>query len=193
MAISMTGQHVIETDRLVLRHWRDGDLDEFARMSLDTRVMEFFPTIQDRQTCVETIAWITDCIDQNGFGFLVAEIKGGAPFIGFVGLSVPSFTTSFTPCVEVGWRLATEYWGKGYASEAARASLQYGFDHVGLEEIVSFCVAKNYRSRAVMERVGMKRDEANDFDHPSLEENSPLRQHVLYRINKDKFKCNRDP
>lgn len=183
----MPDEVVIETERLILRHWRDDDLDAFARMGMDSRVMEFFPSVQDRQTCQDTMDWIVGSQKQYGFCFWAAEVKGGAPFIGFVGLILPSFDAAFTPCVEVGWRLAHEHWGKGYATEGARAALQFGFQSAGLDEIVSFCVVGNVRSRAVMERIGMTRDEAADFDHPSLDPASPLCRHVLYRINKSQM------
>jgi RimJ/RimL family protein N-acetyltransferase len=119
---------------------------------------------------------------EHGFGFWAVEIARTATFIGFVGLAVPKFTAHFTPCVEVGWRLAYDYWGKGYAAEAARVAVADGFDRLGMTEIVSFTVPHNRRSRAVMERIGMKHDPADDFDHPSLAEGNPLRRHVLYRL-----------
>jgi RimJ/RimL family protein N-acetyltransferase len=108
-------------------------------------------------------------------------VPGVADFIGFVGLSVPTFEAHFTPCVEIGWRLAQEHWGQGYATEAARAAIDFGFQKFELSEIVSFTVPDNLRSRAVMERIGMTRSPADDFDHPALPENHPLRRHVLYR------------
>lgn len=115
-------------------------------------------------------------------GFWAVEVPGVAPFVGFVGLAVPKFTAHFTPCVEVGWRLAYDHWGKGYAAEAARVAVADGFDRLGLTEIVSFTVPHNQRSRAVMERIGMKHDPDHDFDHPNLDEDNPLRRHVLYRL-----------
>ena len=117
----------------------------------------------------------------DGFGLWAVEVAGGPPFIGFVGLAVPRFEAHFTPAVEVGWRLAREHWGRGYATEAARAALDYGFGTVGLEEVVSLTVPANTRSIAVMERLGMTRDPADDFDHPRLPEGHRLRRHVLYR------------
>jgi ribosomal-protein-alanine N-acetyltransferase len=108
----------------------------------------------------------------------------GAGFIGFAGLNPPPFEAHFTPCVEVGWRLARHAWGKGYATEAARASLDWGFGKLGLEQIVSFTVPANARSRAVMERLGMIRDPDGDFDHPEMAVDSPLRRHVLYRLRR---------
>ena len=125
-------------------------------------------------------------MEEEGFGLWAVEVVDGAPFIGFIGLSVPRFETHFTPCVEVGWRLSRENWGYGYATEGALASLAFGFDTLGLDEIVSFTAPGNVRSRAVMERIGMTRDPQDDFDHPSLPEGHPLRRHVLYRIARSK-------
>ena len=118
----------------------------------------------------------------TGFGLWALEIPGVAPFAGFVGLSVPGFTAPFTPCVEIGWRLAAAHWGRGYATEAARAVLAHAWDVVGLDEVVSFTTAGNDRSRAVMTRIGMRYDPADDFDHPRLPPGHPLRRHVLYRV-----------
>jgi RimJ/RimL family protein N-acetyltransferase len=110
------------------------------------------------------------------------EVRGGAAFAGFVGLSVPRFEAHFAPCVEIGWRLAAQHWGHGYATEGARAALAFGFGTLGLEEIVAFTAPRNVRSRRVMEKIGMTYDPADDFDHPLLPEGHPLRRHVLYRI-----------
>ena len=118
-------------------------------------------------------------LDSQGWGLWAVEVVGGEPFIGFTGLAVPSFEAHFTPCTEVGWRLAHSAWGKGYATEAARAALAFGFDALGLAEIVSFTAVSNKRSAAVMERLGMRRD--GEFDHPGMAQGSLLRRHVLYR------------
>lgn len=119
---------------------------------------------------------------EHGFGLWAVEIPGVATFAGFVGLSVPRFEAHFTPCVEIGWRLAAPYWGRGYATEGARAALEFGFDHLHLDQIVSFTVPDNVRSRRVMEKIGMTHDPADDFDHPNLPEGHRLRRHVLYGI-----------
>ncbi len=120
--------------------------------------------------------------ERHGFGLWAVEVLGVAEFVGYVGLSTPGYETAFTPCVEIGWRLASAHWGKGYATEAARAALAYGFETLGLREIVSFTVPANIRSRAVMERLGMQRDPTEDFDHPLLSEGHPLRRHILFRL-----------
>ena len=119
---------------------------------------------------------------RDGFTMFAAELRETGEFIGFIGLSVPCFEAHFTPCVEVGWRLAAAYWGRGLATEGARAALRFGFDELGLREIVSFTVPANVRSRRVMEKLGMTHDPADDFDHPSLPQGHPLRRHVLYRL-----------
>jgi RimJ/RimL family protein N-acetyltransferase len=124
----------------------------------------------------------------HGHGFWMVEAVGVADFIGIAGLLVPGFEAHFTPGVEIGWRFAHACWGNGYATEAARALLEFGFDHVGLEEIVSFTVPANRRSRRVMERIGMTHDPADDFDHPNLPDGDPLRRHVLYRLGRDAWR-----
>jgi RimJ/RimL family protein N-acetyltransferase len=177
----MKSSPTIDTPRLILRDWRPEDLPAFAAMNADPRVMEFFPKPLDRAESDARVAKIGDHFARHGFGLWAVEVRDVAGFIGFVGLSVPQFEAHFTPCVEVGWRLAFEHWGLGYATEAARAALDFGFQCLALEEIVSFTVPANRRSRAVMERIGMTRNPADDFDHPTLPEGHPLRRHVLYR------------
>jgi len=172
----------IRTDRLLLRRWRDDDLVPFAELNSDPEVMAYMPARLDRRESDAFAARIREQLDQRGFGLWAVEVPEAASFIGYVGLSNPRFTAAFTPCVEVGWRLARAHWGRGYATEAARAALAFGFGHVGLEEIVSFTVPANWRSIAVMERLGMRHDPADDFDHPSLPAGHPLQRHVLYRL-----------
>ncbi|HEY2585219.1 MAG TPA: GNAT family N-acetyltransferase [Tepidisphaeraceae bacterium] len=171
----------LSTPRLLLRPWRDEDLAAFAAMNADPRVMEFLPKILSPAESDALAQRIKEHFERRGFGLWAVEIVGAIPFAGFVGLSVPAFEAHFTPCVEVGWRLAFECWGRGYATEAARGALDFGYGHVGLKEIVSFTVPANLRSRRVMERIGMTCSPADDFDHPRLPEGHPLRRHVLYR------------
>lgn len=180
----MVGLPVLQTDRLILRAWRSDDRAPFAALNADSRVMEFLPACLSRSESDAMADRIDAHFAAHGCGFWAVEAPGSAPFIGFVGLAVPKFTAHFTPCVEIGWRLAYDYWGKGYAAEAARAAARDGFERLGLCEIVSFTVPHNVRSRAVMERIGMSRDPADDFDHPSLTDDSPLRRHVLYRLGR---------
>ena len=178
----------IQTPHLLLRRWRDSDLPAFAALNGDPRVMEFMPKLLSREESDAMAARIRMLMTIQGFGFWAVEVPGIADFIGFVGLHRPSFEASFTPCVEIGWRLARAHWGKGYATEAARAALAHGFMALGLDEIVSFTVPTNRRSRAVMERLGMTRNPGEDFDHPALAAGDPLRRHVLYRLSRKNWR-----
>jgi RimJ/RimL family protein N-acetyltransferase len=184
---SMENIPEIRTPRVLLRGWRGEDLDPFAAMSADPEVMRHFPATLSRAETAALIDRVQDHFARHGFGLWAAELPGEAPFAGFVGLAVPRFEAAFTPCVEVGWRLARPYWGRGYATEAARAALHHGFTVLGLEQIYSFTVPGNFRSRAVMERLGLRHYPDEDFDHPMLIEGHPLRRHVLYRIRREEF------
>lgn len=176
----------LETARLLLRHWRESDREPFAAMNADPAVMEFFPALQSRAASDASVdAWQTE-LEERGWSNWAVELRSTRQFIGFVGLSVPRRVLPFSPCVEVGWRLARAHWGRGYATEAARAVLRFGFERLALPEIVSFTAVPNVRSRAVMERIGM-RDTHQDFEHPAVPEGSPLRAHCLYRINRDEW------
>ena len=182
----------LRTDRLYLRRWRATDRQPFAALNADPRVMEHFPAPLSREESDALAARIESHFEQHGFGLWAVEIADIAPFAGFIGLSIPRFEAHFTPCVEIGWRLAAEYWGSGYATEGARAVLAFGFEQLRLAEIVSFTVPGNLRSRRVMERLGMTRNPADDFDHPALPEGHPLRRHVLYRLGRPEYQsCDR--
>lgn len=173
----------LETDRLRLRAWRVGDRAAFVALNADPLVMEYFPapiSAEDTYAMVERIA---RGFDDHRFGLWAVERKDSRTFIGFVGLAVPSYPAPFMPTVEAGWRLAREHWGQGLATEAARAALGYGFGDCDLPEIVSFTSLHNVRSIAVMERLGMTRDPAEDFDHPRVPAGHRLRRHVLYRMS----------
>ncbi|MDN5852839.1 MAG: GNAT family N-acetyltransferase [Actinomycetia bacterium] len=169
------------TDRLVLRQWRTGDRELFAEMNASPVVMEHFPARMTREGSDSFVDRISARIDREGWGLWALEVAETGEFIGFTGLSVPSFEAHFTPAVEVGWRLSPHAWGFGYASEAARCALAYGFETLGLHEIVSFTTTTNVRSQAVMQRIGMTYDPADDFDHPNVAASSPFNRHVLYR------------
>ncbi|GII31467.1 GNAT family N-acetyltransferase [Planotetraspora mira] len=173
---------MLETERLSLRRWRESDREPFAALNADPEVMEHFPALLSRDESDALVGRIEEGFEERGFGLWAVEAEGA--FIGFTGLTVPRFTAGFTPCVEIGWRLARRAWGYGYATEAATAALGDAFGRLGLEEVVSFTAVQNLRSQAVMRRIGMSRDLAGDFDHPVLPEGSPLRRHVLYRIRR---------
>ena len=178
----MSASGNLRTERLLLRRWRSGDRAPFAAMNSDPEVMEHFPA---RLTRAESDAFV-DRIEagfaEHGFGLWAVEVQATGEFIGFTGLSVPSFDAHFTPAVEIGWRLARPAWGHGYASEAARRALAEGFTTFGLAEVVSFTSVTNVRSQAVMGRIGMTHDPADDFGHPRIAPDHPLHRHVLWRI-----------
>jgi ribosomal-protein-alanine N-acetyltransferase len=176
----------IRTARLLLRSIEDRDAAPFAAINADPRVMEFMPSVLSRAESDALVARIRQHAEQKKYGLFAVELVGGE-LIGFAGLSTVTFEAHFAPCVEVGWRFAAEHWGHGYASEAARAALAFGFESMGLGKIVSFTVPQNQRSRRVMEKIGMHHDPRDDFDHPRLPEGHVLRRHVLYRIDRDEF------
>ena len=180
--IALDSPNQLRTERLLLRRWQDSDREPFAALNADPRVMEFLPALLSRQESDAMIDRLEAHFERHGFGLWAVETDDGS-CAGFVGLSVPRFDASFTPCVEIGWRLGPEHWGKGYATEGARAALAFGFDTVGLSEILSFTVPANIGSRRVMEKIGMSCDREDDFEHPSLDIGHRLRHHVLCRIS----------
>jgi len=171
-----------DTERLRLRQWCAADREPFAALNADPKVMEFFPALLGR---AESDALANRCealIAERGWGLWAVETKSANDFIGFVGLHTPAPELPFAPCVEVGWRLAAEHWGRGYATEAARSALRIGFQRCGLSEIVSFAAVGNFRSRAVMERLGMI-ETGETFEHPRFPAGHSLRKHCLYRLS----------
>ena len=175
---------MLETPRLLLRRLRGCDSEPLYAMNSDPRVMEYFPACLSREESDAMIERIEAHHARNGFGPLVAELRDTGQFAGLVLLMLPAFEAHFTPCVEIGWRFAVAYWNQGLTTEGARALLRFGFDELGLEEIVSFAVCDNYPSRRVMEKLGMTFD--CEFDHPRLPEGHRLRRHVLYRKAADR-------
>lgn len=171
----------LRTDRLLLRRWREDDRAAFAAMNADPAVMEFFVGLQSREESDELVDRIERSFEDNGFGLWAVEVPGVAPFIGFVGLMIPPFEAHFTPAVEVGWRLAAEFWHAGYATEGATAALAFGFTEAGLDAVVSFTTHNNLPSRRVMERIDMTHDPGDDFVHPRIAADHPLQPFVLYR------------
>lgn len=170
---------MIETPRLILRRWKASDREPFARMNADPRVIEFFPACLSREESDAAFDRVDAHFDEHGFGPLATELRATGELAGFVGLFVPRFEAWFTPCVEILWRLAVPYWNQGLATEAANAVIDLAFRQLGIEELVSFTVPANIRSRRVMEKLGMTYD--GEFDHPRLPEGHALRRHVLYR------------
>jgi RimJ/RimL family protein N-acetyltransferase len=173
----------LRTKRLLLRRWLEEDREPFAAMNADPRVMEHFPKLLERDESDAVVDRIETHFDEHGYGLWAVEISGVAAFAGFIGLAIPRFEAAFTPCVEIGWRLAAAYWGQGFATEGAGAAATFGFEHLKLREILSFTAVKNVRSRRVMEKIGMTHDPADDFDHPLLSAGHPLSRHVLCRLS----------
>jgi RimJ/RimL family protein N-acetyltransferase len=174
----------LRTERLLLRPWRESDRLPFQQINADPRVMEFFPEPLTAEVSDALFARAREHFDRHGFGPFAVELIETRAFIGFIGLSIPGFDAQFMPAVEIGWRLAFEHWGKGFATEGASAALGYAFETLRLEEVVSFTVPANRRSRRVMEKLGMTHDPCDDFDHPKFPDGHPLRRHVLYRIKR---------
>ncbi len=179
----------LRTERLVLRPWRDEDLAPFSRMNADERVAEYLPSVLTRAESDGFARRIQAGFHRFGFGLWAVEsvVPEARNFIGFIGLSVPTFSAPFTPCVEIGWRLAADQWGRGLATEGAKAVITHAFSALRLDELVSFTVPGNTPSRRVMEKLGMERDPAEDFDHPRLAEGHSLRRHVLYRLERSRW------
>jgi RimJ/RimL family protein N-acetyltransferase len=180
----MISTSIVKTERLILRHWRESDREPFARINADPLVMEFMPRVLSKEESDSVADRIESHFRQRGFGLCAVELRSNGSFLGFIGLSVPSFDAPFTPCTEVGWRLAADCWGQGLATEGAREIVHHGFIALGLDELVSFTVPANMRSRRVMEKLGMTHNLVDDFDHPRLPAGHPLRRHVLYRLNR---------
>lgn len=174
----------LESARLRLRPWRDTDLAAFAAMCADPRVMRYFPGLLSRLESAALIGRVRGHFAEYGYGLWALERKDSGAFIGFTGLLNVGFDAPFTPAVEIGWSLAPEHWGLGYASEAAWAVLRCAFDRLALDQVVSFTTEANLHSQKVMQAIGMQRDLAGDFEHPKIPEGHPLRPHVLYRISR---------
>lgn len=179
----------LESPRLLLRQWRDADLPELAAMCADPQVMRYFPATLSHEESAALIGRLRQHFALHGFGFWALECKDNGELVGLTGLLQVGFAAPFTPAVEIGWRLARQYWGRGYASEAATAALAAGFRQMGLEQIVSFTAASNLPSQKVMHAIGMQHDPAGDFQHPKLADGHPLKPHLLYRITQAQWKA----
>lgn len=181
----------LTTDRLILRRWRSADRSAFAALNADEEVMRYFRGPLDRAASDAFVDRIEQGFDEHGYGLWAVEVRATGTFIGFTGLALQTFEAPFTPAVEVGWRLARAAWGHGYATEAARAALAYGFGPAAKDEIVSITTQTNLRSRAVMQRLGMTTRLDDDFEYPLLPADHPLRPHLLYRLSREQWRANR--
>jgi RimJ/RimL family protein N-acetyltransferase len=178
----MTGS--LTTERLILRRWHEADREPFQALNADSRVMEFMPGVLPPEGSDAVFERIQRHFERHGFGLWATELREDREFLGFIGLAVPPFDAPFMPAVEIGWRLRSQYWGRGLATEGAREAMRFAFEILALNSIVSMTVPANLRSRRVMEKLRMTRDPLDDFDHPLLPEGHPLRRHVLYRIGR---------
>ena len=178
----------LRTDRLLLRPWREEDLQPFTALNSDPEVMRYFPRLLDRDATATVISRMQAHFERFGFGFWPVELPGEAPFIGIIGMMITPFETHFTPCLETGWRLARPYWGHGYAQEGARAAFDLAFGQLPVDQVVAYAVKDNERSCRVMMRLGMVSDAKDDFDHPLLAEDDQLRRHCLYRMSKERWR-----
>jgi ribosomal-protein-alanine N-acetyltransferase len=177
----------LTTPRLRLRPWLDEDIHPFAALNADPRVMEHFPAVLSLAETEAGVARIRAYFAEHGYGLWAVEVLDGAPFIGFVGLTTPRWDAPFMPAIEIGWRLAFDHWGRGYAREGAEAALAFAFGDLGLDQVVSYTATTNLRSQRVMQAIGMTRSPAEDFDHPFLAAGHPLERHVLYRITRTEW------
>ncbi len=178
---------ILRTERLLLRRWREEDLEPFTALNTDPLVMHYFPRLLDRQATADIVGKMDVHHETYGFGYWPIEVPGIASFIGFVGLMITPFRAPFTPCIETAWRLARPFWGQGYATEGAIASLTFAFKRLPVEEVVAFAALGNQRSIGLMERIGMIRRREDDFDHPGITEGDPRRRHCLYRMSRERW------
>lgn len=183
---SMIDMVELKTERLILRQWHQNDLTDFAALNADSEVMKFFSYTMNKKESDELAEKIISRMNNNGWGFWAVETISDHVFIGFVGLNKPSYDVPVDPCVEIGWRLAKQYWGQGYATEAAKAALAFAFNKLELCEVYSFAAVGNQRSRAVMERLNMVNTSIS-FQHPMMPENSKHKEHVLYKIDRKQW------
>ncbi|MDF1683126.1 MAG: GNAT family N-acetyltransferase [Legionellaceae bacterium] len=181
---------IIETERLILRTWTDDDLNSMVLINQDPKIMEYFPSTLTPEETHQFLQKVVDHDHKHGFSLYAVERKDTHECIGFIGLLCPSFEAHFTPSVEIGWRLASQHWGQGFATEGAQAVLDYAFRVLDIPEIVSFTTVKNQNSRRVMEKIGLHHDVNDNFNHPKLTEESPLRHHVLYRLEQQAYFAN---
>jgi [ribosomal protein S5]-alanine N-acetyltransferase len=173
--------YIISTERLGLRKWITQDIIPFAALNADAEVMRYFPSVLTYDQTYEMVKRIRLNFESYGYGLYAVEKRDTEEFIGFTGFSIPAFESFFTPCIEIGWRFKKEEWGKGYATEAARSCLKYGFEKLNFENIVSFTAVINTRSENVMKRIGMKK--TGEFNHPKIDAGAPLSRHLLYEIH----------
>lgn len=178
----MRDQIFFETERLLLRTWKQSDEEVYIKMNQDKEVMKYFPQLLTQEATLDHIQKIDTHFQEFGYGLYAMELKDSNQFIGFTGFSHPSFNAHFTPCIEIGWRINASYWQMGLGTEAAKACLNFGFQHLGFEEIYSFTSIHNLPSEKLMQKIGMEK--LQEFDHPKLATSEYLCRHVLYHIKR---------
>lgn len=178
-------KYIFESSRLGFRMWKESDRELFAKMNANKEVMRYFPKTLDSKETDDFLNRVQEHFKENGYGLWAVELKDTKDFIGFIGLLTATFEADFTPCVEIGWRLDNKYWNKGYATEGAKACLEYGFNKLNLDTIYSFTAEINKPSENVMKKIGLKK--IGEFEHPRVEDRSPLKPHVLYKIDKKEY------
>jgi RimJ/RimL family protein N-acetyltransferase len=178
---------LLETERLMLRTWNDNDVQPMLAINQDPKVMEYFPGLQDLEMTKNFIDKVNAHFENHGYSLYTTVRKDTNEFIGFIGLLIADFKAHFTPATEIGWRLSSNHWGQGFATEGAKAVLDYAFRELKIPEIVSFTAAGNAKSIRVMQKIGLQHNEADDFDPPKLVDESPLKRHVLYRLSREKY------
>lgn len=178
---------IITTERLILRTWQVEDSEAYFQINQDPKVIEFLAGPITMEQVHHFIQVANNHHEQYGYTFWAIELKKTGELMGFIGLRYIDWELPFAPAVEIGWRLGSQYWGKGYATEGAKAALAYGFEQCNLPEIVSFTVPANVRSIRVMERIGLDRDVKGDFSHPKLPADHPLSKHILYRLTRSSW------
>ena len=178
---------ILETERLTLRTWSNNDLQPMFLINQDPKVMKYFPDLHDLEMTKNFIDKVNTHFENHGYSLYATVRKDTGEFIGFIGLLIADFKEHFTPAIEIGWRLSSNHWGKGFATEGAKAVLDYAFRELKIPEIVSFTAAGNAESIRVMQKIGLQHNERDDFDHPKLDDQSPLKRHVLYRLSCEKY------
>ena len=183
----MYNMNILETERLILRTWIDADLQPMLDINQDPKVMEYFPSLQDLKTTKSFLTKVNNHLNEHGYSLYACVRKNSNEFIGFIGLFTTDFKAHFTPATEIGWRLSSRHWGQGFATEGAKAVLDYAFRDLKRPKLVSFTATENKRSIRVMEKIGLHHNAEHDFDHPKLDDTSPLKKHVLYQLTRDEY------
>ena len=179
----------LRTARLLLRQWKESDIDAWCAMNADAEVRKYFPKVNSREESVAEAERIRASINQHGWGMWALEVPGVLPFAGFVGLNNPGFAAPWQPAVEIGWRLARSAWQQGYATEGATAALDFAFTHLQLPQVMAMSVTTNAPSHRVMERIGLSPWPEMDFDHPRVPVDWPLKRHIVHRITDQQWQA----